>query len=212
MYYSLKYQLVWESELLTHSFKDKEHTLAFIRQLHRGIATINWKPLNGLNNFSHIEFKRKNYIKQEKSGDYMVSFEDWEPDFDSVSSWFNPIDEDVTNILFDECSITWEHKNIYFDGDLLHIYQDKESFTPKTQLFEAIDLIFTFSQKNNYVKTISIQSLKKAIEDKEYFKLNEEDLEYQNIRGILKSRLERIQQKYWVQILKLRKDRIEILI
>lgn len=213
MYYYLKYQLVWENEILTHSFNSREDALAFVQQLHRWAVTINGRILSWINSFLHIEFREKNYIKREESWDYMVWIDiDWHPDFDSWSSWFIPSDQDITNILFNEWKITWEHKNIYFDWDLLHIYRNKESFTPKTQLFELIDLIFTFSQESNYVKTISIQSLKKEIEKKEYFKLDEEDLDYSKIRGILKSRLENIKTKYWIEILKLRKDRIEILI
>lgn len=127
--------------------------IAFIKQLHRGIATIDWKLYKGIESFSHFELRQKNYIQETcTKWEYITSFwEDGHPNFEWWPTWvfFSPIDEDITNITLDECKMTSEDKNIYFDWEYLWIYWEDFQFKWDTNIRFLVELIFKTQKRLN---------------------------------------------------------------
>lgn len=211
--YSLIYKLDWNNEEKTHIFKGKNDTKSFIKCLHRGIAFIEWEP-RAISSFEYFKIWLINYDIDFGGGSY-ADFENWntEPSIVSNVPWFRPINENVTNEILDECFFTSENMNMYFDWEFLHVYEEKYYFEKKMKPRELLDLIFTTKEKYNS-NIISYTTLKKELEDKDYYKLNEKHINYNWARNILKDRLKLIREELKIgdKIISLTKNNIELTI
>jgi len=153
VYYKLIYQTRISSEKQSYSFKDKEEMLAFINQLHRGIAFLEWNPMNGIEDFSYFELRQKNYIQTTSNKEeYMVSM--WEDGHPVFKWWpfewpFTPIDEDITNLILNDCKATSKKKNIRFEWEYLWIYNESFQFKWDTNIRFLTELIFKTQERLN---------------------------------------------------------------
>lgn len=192
--YTLSYSLKEDSEKAKHRFKNKEEVLSFVKNLHRGIATIKWKPIYWISNFSLFQIWFTNYDIKASDNSYL-DFHPWDDHPHTVSDepGFYPRDEDVTNEILDECNFSFEGNNMEYKNNILRVYGEIFPIKKESKLDGLLNIF-----SNSEDKFMSYDDMKEVYRNWDFKEIMDKDFMYEWVRWILKYELSKIKQQLWL--------------
>ena len=203
MSYELTYKLKSEKNEIVEIFYHKDEVTSIIKQINKWWTPIKNKLINWMYSLEFIKIIDRNYDYIKDWIHYITKNfnNNWEIievslPFDGVNPKFEPIEKDITAILFYENNIGHlGNNNFYYNNWILTIkWYIYNKFDKNTKYWNFIDLILNVSNKKwlNILYTDIEKEFNSNIN--KYNKLNKNDFMYETIRNTLKDKLKEIRE------------------
>lgn len=210
--YYIKYKLYGEDETIEFRFRWKYQELKdTIYQLGRGLARFDDRLIKGLNLIEDIKISEQNYdietdcrffIYPEPSLEMLDALWDEAYTICTPEQIYNEYHKDITNQLFRECNITignlWTDKGIRLEGNFIFVKWIPFDCGRETKVYEILDIILRLKYFHTD-KVITYEMIQDFHMNNLFDYLKFDDIEHENIKNLLKSKMETIRDKLWLE-------------
>jgi len=218
--YLVTYKVKDQSIQNTFKLYEREEVLSLVKQLNKGLTSLDWKMVDWILSLSDFSIIEHNYDQIDKHGQYFEYIKvnaNWEfieiPEYClKINPDFIPSEKDITDKLFLEVGVLWGNDwKVSYDKWILTTFWEVFPLKTSTKYWEVFDLIYSV-YANAPNSEMSYDQLRFLLEDKEYIDLTLDDIWYTPLRNVIKDKLSDIKDKYKLKtdIISLHKTKIVI--